>query len=66
MSTMGSDTTTGSWIKSSRCGPHGGDCVEFKRNPSGVHVRDSKRGSGALIALSHGAWSPFVEHYRRS
>lgn len=49
------------WIKSSRSGPNGGDCVEVNQQLSEiVGVRDSKRPDEAALAFERPRWSAFV------
>lgn len=49
------------WIKSSRSGPNGGDCVEVNQQVSGVvGVRDSKLPEEAALTFGRSQWSAFL------
>lgn len=49
-----------SWIRSSRCVPHG-NCVEVSRGVAGlVAVRDSKGVATEFLAFGHRQWSEFL------
>ena len=49
----------GVWRKSSRSGDTGA-CVEVRRVPGAVEVRDSKNRRGAILAVSGDSWRSFV------
>lgn len=57
-------TLTPEWVRSSRCGPHAGNCVELRFCPGVVSIRDSKRGSVAQLAFDHRSWMWFMDHCR--
>lgn len=48
------------WIKSSRSGAQGGNCVEIAAAPSAVLVRDSKDADGPRLAFGRQAWAAFA------
>ncbi len=49
------------WIKSTRSGSNGGQCVEVARNlPGIVAVRDSKDPEGPVLATTPADWSTFT------
>jgi Domain of unknown function (DUF397) len=54
------------WRKSSFSGGNGGGCVEVASNlPHVVLVRDSKDREGLALAVSHQAWSQFIQGIKR-
>jgi hypothetical protein len=53
----GMDHSSG-WRKSSFSAS--GDCLEWRMTDDGVHLRDSKDHSGAMINLSLSEWAAFV------
>ncbi|MEV6021917.1 DUF397 domain-containing protein [Streptomyces sp. NPDC052036] len=53
-------TTELAWFKSSYSSSGDGDCVEVALRPTTIHVRDSKKTTGPMLALSPAAWSEFV------
>ncbi|GAA0636410.1 hypothetical protein GCM10009535_10830 [Streptomyces thermocarboxydovorans] len=49
------------WIKSSRSGANGGDCVEVAPGfPAVVPVRDSKKPDGPVLVVGRSAWADFT------
>ncbi|HEU5110480.1 MAG TPA: DUF397 domain-containing protein, partial [Micromonosporaceae bacterium] len=50
---------TPKWVRSSRCGPIQGNCVEVGFAPPEVIVRDSKRGAARLV-FGHTSWIFFL------
>ncbi|MER5595867.1 DUF397 domain-containing protein [Streptomyces sp. NPDC002265] len=48
------------WFKSTYSGGNATECVEAAFGPTGVLVRDSKRPSGPVVAVSAAAWSKFL------
>ncbi|NUS72214.1 MAG: DUF397 domain-containing protein [Corynebacteriales bacterium] len=48
------------YVKSSRSGGSGGNCVEWAIEPKGVYVRDSKNSSGPELLLTHQEWNALV------
>ncbi|GAA2112643.1 hypothetical protein GCM10009802_10850 [Streptomyces synnematoformans] len=48
------------WRKSSYSESNGGDCVEVKRTPTAIPVRDSKDPEGPQLAFTPAAWTAFV------
>ncbi len=52
------------WIRSSRCGPNAGNCVELSRAVGSVRIRDSKCDTVALLEFDHDTWSVFVQTCR--
>ncbi|MFI7151166.1 DUF397 domain-containing protein [Nonomuraea sp. NPDC050022] len=49
------------WIKSSRSGSNGGNCVEVAELPGGHRgLRDSKNPSGPALIFTPGEWSAFI------
>ena len=49
------------WIKSSRSGGNGGQCVEVARNlPGIVALRDSKDPSGPALVTAPAAFTAFI------
>ena len=56
------DLTHAVWVKSSRSGGNGGQCVDVARNLSGlVAVRDSKNAAGPALVVAPGSWSSFLK-----
>jgi hypothetical protein len=49
-----------SWMKSTRSGPTGGNCVEVAFLRGGVAVRDSRNPSGTALVFSGAEWDAFV------
>ncbi|MEU9885996.1 DUF397 domain-containing protein [Sphaerisporangium sp. NPDC051017] len=55
------DLSKAAWVKSSRSGNTGGNCVEVASNlREVVGVRDSKNLAGPVLVVSPGEWSTFV------
>lgn len=52
--------TTDGWYKSSYSGKET-NCVEFRRTPDGVEVRNSKRPDQATIAYTTSEWDAFLK-----
>ncbi|WP_331768974.1 DUF397 domain-containing protein (plasmid) [Embleya sp. NBC_00888] len=49
------------WTKSTHSGQQ--DCVEWRKGPTGIDVRDSKKAETApALALAPDSWRAFVEH----
>jgi hypothetical protein len=51
------------WIRSSRCGPKGDNCVEigFGGAPGKIHVRDTKAArTGTILTFAPESWALFV------
>jgi hypothetical protein len=49
------------WVKSSRSGPTGGNCVEVARLDDGqVAVRNSRHPSGPALVFTGPEWDAFV------
>jgi len=49
------------WVKSSRSGPTGGNCVEMAVVPGGrVAVRNSRHPEGPALIFTAAAWDAFV------
>lgn len=48
------------WVRSSRCGPTGDNCVEVDLGRPVVRVRDSKGGDPALLTFAHEQWTAFL------
>ncbi|WP_367130154.1 MULTISPECIES: DUF397 domain-containing protein [Streptomyces] len=51
-----------SWCKSSYSDPQGSNCVEISAGPDAIHIRDSKRKSGAQLAVEAPAWAGFIAY----
>ncbi|WP_121709714.1 DUF397 domain-containing protein [Streptomyces sp. E5N91] len=47
------------WHKSSYSGDEGGNCVEVAREPTAVHIRDSKAPQGH-VTVGPDAWAAFL------
>jgi hypothetical protein len=45
------------YIKSSRSGGSGGNCVEWVHTPAGVYIRDSKNPAGPELFATYTEWS---------
>ncbi|MPZ84032.1 MAG: DUF397 domain-containing protein [Actinophytocola sp.] len=52
------------WVRASRCGPSGNNCVELNHGDHGDHgvvgVRDSKSGGGEILIFSSREWIGFL------
>ncbi|MFJ8862193.1 DUF397 domain-containing protein [Streptomyces sp. NPDC102451] len=48
------------WFTSSYSAGNGGDCVEVAATDTSVHIRDSKRPAGPVLAVGPGQWAAFV------
>jgi hypothetical protein len=53
------------WRKSSYSGSQGGDCLEVAAHPAAVHIRDSKIPAGAILTVSPGTWTTFLDRVTR-
>jgi len=50
------------WIKSSKSGTNGGNCVEVARLDDGrIGVRDSKNPGGAVLRFTRAEWEAFLD-----
>jgi hypothetical protein len=55
------DLSQAVWMKSSRSGGNGGNCVEVATNlPGVVAVRDSKNRSGPVLSFTPAEWRAFL------
>jgi uncharacterized protein DUF397 len=55
------------WVKSTRSGPTGGNCVEVARLGDGqVAVRDSRHPSGPALVFTAAEWNAFIGGARDS
>lgn len=54
---MSSQRTT--WFRSSYSGPNG-ECVEARRQATGIDVRDSKNLRGPVVEVGAMAWKSFL------
>ncbi len=55
------DLTGAQWIKSTRSGGNGGQCVEVARNlPGLVAIRDSKSPNGPALVVDPTSWAAFT------
>ncbi|MCW5252997.1 DUF397 domain-containing protein [Streptomyces sp. SHP 1-2] len=53
--------SSATWIKSSRSGDNGGNCVEVAPGfPGVVPIRDSKNPDGPVLVVGAVAWSAFT------
>jgi hypothetical protein len=59
-------SSDGAWIRSSRCGPKNGNCVELNRRVDEVAIRDSKSGGGISLIFDHAPWATFVESIKEA
>lgn len=60
------DLTRAEWVKSTRSGSNGGQCVEVARNlPGIVAIRDSKNPNGHKLVVSPESWRTFVSDITR-
>ena len=57
---VSSSGLSGLWKKSPTSGADG-DCVEVRRTPFGIQVRDSKNPDGAVLHFTDREWSAFLE-----
>ncbi|MEV5848890.1 DUF397 domain-containing protein [Streptomyces sp. NPDC051985] len=57
-----SGTTELTWFKSSYSSDQGDNCIEVAVAPTAIHIRDSKDRARPHLALTPGAWAPFVAH----
>jgi hypothetical protein len=48
------------WVKSTRSGPTGGNCVEVAFLRGGVAVRDSHKPGGTALVFTAAGWDAFV------
>ncbi|BCL30354.1 DUF397 domain-containing protein [Streptomyces aurantiacus] len=48
------------WFKSSYSGGSGTECVECAHVDDLLHVRDSKRAGGPVVAVRSHAWRAFI------
>ncbi|RZU46577.1 uncharacterized protein DUF397 [Krasilnikovia cinnamomea] len=54
---MTSNTSTRRYIKSSRSGGSGGNCVQWAIEHDTVYIRDSKHPDGPELRMTHSQWS---------
>lgn len=53
------------YVKSSRSGGSGGNCVEWAFTAEGVYVRDSKHPDGPELRVTYQEWAAIIEKARR-
>jgi hypothetical protein len=54
------DLPGATWVKSTRSGPTGGNCVEVAFLRGGVAVRDSRNPAGTALVFTAIEWDAFV------
>ncbi|MFF8843146.1 DUF397 domain-containing protein [Streptomyces sp. NPDC015127] len=54
-------STNPRWFKSSHSNGSGGECVECAQAGAGILIRDSKRPTGPVVAVTTDTWRTFVE-----
>jgi hypothetical protein len=52
------------WVKSTRSGGNGGQCVEARRHADRTEVRDSKDRTGPTLSFGPTSWSAFTTALR--
>lgn len=58
--------TTTPWIKASKSGGNGGQCVEVRRHNEMIEVRDSKDdGAGPVLRFTSAEFDAFLDGARR-
>lgn len=57
---MTDNQTKRRYVKSSRSGGSGGNCVEWAFQPEGVYLRDSKNPTGPELLIAHTDWPEFL------
>lgn len=58
--------TTTPWIKASKSGGNGGQCVEVRRHNDMIEVRDSKDdGTGPVLRFTPAEFDAFLDGARR-
>ncbi|ANP55316.1 hypothetical protein J2Z21_007467 [Streptomyces griseochromogenes] len=65
MSAASQPSSKPSWFKSSYSGGNATECVEAAFISAGVLVRDSKAGSGPVVAVQGPAWHAFSRALRK-
>lgn len=61
-----STTPTSQWIKASKSGGNGGDCVEMRSHAGAVEVRDTKdHGHGPTLRLTPAEFASWLDGARR-
>jgi len=54
--------STTPWVKASRSGSNGGQCVELRQDNGMIEVRDSKdKGSGPILRFTDVEFAAFLE-----
>lgn len=55
----------GDWVRSTFCGPNGGNCVEVNGGVAGfTGVRDSKPATSSALVFTGQRWQDFVAQVR--
>jgi Domain of unknown function (DUF397) len=55
------DLTDAVWMKSTRSGPTGGNCVEVAFLPeAGVAMRNSRQPQGPALLFTYAEWDAFI------
>lgn len=58
---------TTNWIKATRSGGNGGNCVEVRRHNNMIEVRDTKaRGNGPVLRFTAAEWDAFLNGAKES
>lgn len=53
-----------SWVKATKSGGNGGDCVEMRRNGDRIEVRDSKNPQGAVLSFTRAEFDAWLDGAR--
>ncbi|MCP2168206.1 DUF397 domain-containing protein [Goodfellowiella coeruleoviolacea] len=61
---MGGSLPDGGWVRSSRSGSGGDNCVEVRLGRELVGVRDSKNRHGGALLVGSARWRVFVSGVR--
>jgi hypothetical protein len=59
-------STDTSWVKASRSGPQGGECVELRRRSGAVEVRDSKDPHGSVLRFTPSEFAAWLDGARHA
>ena len=59
-------TTTSHWVKATKSGGNGGDCVEMRTHAGHVEVRDTKdHGAGPILRFTPAQFDAWLDGAKR-
>ncbi len=54
------------WIKASKSGGNGGNCVQVRRHGDRIEIRDSKNPEGAILSFTTAEFDAFLDGAKKN